>query len=360
MSAVLGLALAGPVPTYTGRVTDKADLIPYFAEAELAQRIDALEASTGVELAVLTVDGVHGATPKQFATRVFNNWGVGKNGADNGVLFMVSVGDRRVEIETGYGIETVLTDARAGAMLDRYVIPRFKQADMGGGIVAGVDAIIKLLEGDEEVLALLERAVPVRSSRAPASMLPDGPHSSELSVILSWWGAFAFLVVMLLAGLSVPDARQVPWVAWGMWGCVPAMGLTSYINSIVEFQGGWIVLIFLFSVWVIQAFRLGIGMGRCPECNNRSVSKKRKVLRAATYTSGGRERITKRCQECSYNHSSTRRTAQLTRSSSSSSSSSYSSSSYSSSSYSSSSYSSSSSSSFGGGSSGGGGAGRSW
>jgi uncharacterized protein len=74
-----------------------------------------------------------GATPKEYATELFNRWGVGKREADNGVLLLVSLGDRRVEIETGYGMEAILPDAVAGEILDTAVVPRFRAGDIPGG-----------------------------------------------------------------------------------------------------------------------------------------------------------------------------------------------------------------------------------
>lgn len=65
-------------------------------------------------------------SPKAFTTQLFNYWGIGKADQDNGVLFLVSTGDRRVEIETGYGIESILPDAQVGNIIDTKITPQLK------------------------------------------------------------------------------------------------------------------------------------------------------------------------------------------------------------------------------------------
>lgn len=75
--------------------------------------------------------------------------GVGKAEADNGVLWLHSVGDRRIEIETGYGVEGILPDARVGRIIDQLVIPEFREDDFDAGTLAGVEALVAILSGEE-------------------------------------------------------------------------------------------------------------------------------------------------------------------------------------------------------------------
>ena len=88
-------------------ISDTQDLISPQSEATLNQQLSALEAQTGTEMTVVTVDNTSGsASPKAFATELFNTWGVGKADEDNGVLFLVSVGDRRSEVEVGFSLRS--------------------------------------------------------------------------------------------------------------------------------------------------------------------------------------------------------------------------------------------------------------
>lgn len=135
-----------PQQQYGGWVTDMADVLSQETEQALNQKISALESENGSEIAVVTVpDTASEATPKEFATRLFNHWGIGKADVDNGVLWLHSVGDRRVEIETGYGVEGMLPDARVGRIINELVIPEFKNDEFDGGTLAGVDALVTIL-----------------------------------------------------------------------------------------------------------------------------------------------------------------------------------------------------------------------
>jgi uncharacterized protein len=136
-----------PRQVYGGWVTDKAEILKPETEIRLNQMIARLEAKNGAEIAVVTVpETAPAASPKEFTTNLFNYWKIGKKGKDNGVLFLISVKDRRVEIETGYGIEGILPDAKVGNIIGTQITPQFKQRDFDGGTLAGTRAIIVTLE----------------------------------------------------------------------------------------------------------------------------------------------------------------------------------------------------------------------
>ena len=138
-----------PRQVYGGWVTDTAEMLTDSTEAQLNQMIEQLEVKNGTEIAVVTVpETTPAASTKEFTTELFNYWGIGKKEQDNGVLFLISVGDRRVEIETGYGIEGILPDAKVGRIIDTKIKPRFKQGDFDGGTLAGTKALIVALESD--------------------------------------------------------------------------------------------------------------------------------------------------------------------------------------------------------------------
>lgn len=149
-----------PNPRQTnGWVADTANIISPATENQLNQLISGLEALNGTEIAVVTVSStVPAATPKEFATELFNTWGIGKDEQDNGVLFLISVGDRRTEIETGYGVEPYLPDAKAGRLLRQEVVPQFRQGNYDQGILAGTQSLVSTLEtADYSSSALLRQ-----------------------------------------------------------------------------------------------------------------------------------------------------------------------------------------------------------
>ena len=128
-------------------VTDKANILSDSTETQLNQMIADLEAKNGSEIAVVTVpDTKPSATPKAFATELFNSWGIGKKGKNNGVLLLISSGERRVKIETGSGIQGILPDAKTVSIIQTEITPRFKQQDFDGGTLAGTKALVNVLQ----------------------------------------------------------------------------------------------------------------------------------------------------------------------------------------------------------------------
>jgi uncharacterized protein len=136
-----------PRQTDNGWVTDMADILSDRTEAKLNRLISNLEQTNGSEIAVVTVpETAPVESPKTFATQLFNYWGIGKAEVDNGVLFLISTGDKRVEIETGYGIEAILPDAQVGNIIDTKVTPQYKQGNYDRGTLDGTEAIVEAID----------------------------------------------------------------------------------------------------------------------------------------------------------------------------------------------------------------------
>src|SRR5574338_1049719 len=150
---VLGL-LAGPlcaevpVPALKARVTDLTGTLSAAQRTALEERLAAFEARKGSQIAVLLVPTTQPETIEQYGIRVAEQWKLGRKGVDDGVLRLVAMKDRAVRIEVGYGLEGVLPDATANRIIDEYIVPRFKQGDFAGGISAGVDRVISVVEGE--------------------------------------------------------------------------------------------------------------------------------------------------------------------------------------------------------------------
>ncbi|MGD1703181.1 TPM domain-containing protein [Dapis sp. BLCC M229] len=146
--------VSNPRQHYHGWVTDMAEILSQSTENQLNQMISDLEAKNGSEIAVVTVPETQpAATPKAFATKLFNYWGIGKKGQDNGVLFLVSVGDRRVEIETGKGIQQTLPNAKVSNIIDTKIIPEFKSGNFENGVVAGTKELVTSLKTEKSQLS---------------------------------------------------------------------------------------------------------------------------------------------------------------------------------------------------------------
>ena len=100
---------------------------------------------------MLTVPTIGDTSVEEYATKVFENWKLGKKGTDNGVLVVVVPNDHKMRIEVGYGLEGTLTDVVSSRIIRNIMTPRFKAGDYDGGIETGVSAIVAQLEGKGDV-----------------------------------------------------------------------------------------------------------------------------------------------------------------------------------------------------------------
>ena len=146
--------------TNWGWVTDQADVLDWETEVKLNRRITAFEAKTTGEMVVVTIPQVDsGTNVRQFAIALFNFWGIGKAEKDNGVLLLLSMKDRRVELVTGSGIEHILTNAIAKKIVQEKIIPPLRAEDPGRAVLAGTDAILTVLYKTE--INLMFPTIPV-------------------------------------------------------------------------------------------------------------------------------------------------------------------------------------------------------
>ena len=107
-------------------VTDMPGMLRADTIARLNSTIGDFERTNGGEMAVVVIRSLDGLSIEEAAVELFELWGIGKKSKDNGLLLLWSTGDRRVRVEVGYGLEGVLPDGKIGAILDAYVIPKFK------------------------------------------------------------------------------------------------------------------------------------------------------------------------------------------------------------------------------------------
>jgi uncharacterized protein len=171
-----------PVPALTGRVVDQAGILNNSEEARLVAKLANLEAKSSTQLVVVTLSSLRGSPIEDWGLALGRTWGIGQKGKDNGVLLIVAPNDRQVRIEVGYGLEGTLPDATADAIIRNVIVPRFKAADMAGGISNGVDAIIATLSGAGEEFT-------------PSPLEAAGQMLSQWIPVL-FIGLFVFLVIV--------------------------------------------------------------------------------------------------------------------------------------------------------------------
>ena len=143
----VSLAFALDVPSLTGPVVDLAHVLPHSTIESLTARLTAHEGQSSNQVAVLTIPSLEGESLEEFTHRVATTWKLGRKGTDNGVLLLVTIKERKVRIEVGYGLEGVLTDIRSAQIIRDEIVPRFRTGDMSGGVLEGTNAILKTIEG---------------------------------------------------------------------------------------------------------------------------------------------------------------------------------------------------------------------
>jgi uncharacterized protein len=137
------------VPPLTGRVVDQTGTLSSGDIASLTQTLRSLEARKGSQIAVLIVPTTEPESIEQYSIRVAEAWKIGRKRIDDGALLVVAKDDRRLRIEVGYGLEGSLNDVTAKRIIDEVITPKFRSGDFAGGISAGVDRIIRVIDGEK-------------------------------------------------------------------------------------------------------------------------------------------------------------------------------------------------------------------
>ncbi|RDC59516.1 UPF0603 protein YgcG [Alteripontixanthobacter maritimus] len=232
--ASLALGLAGPLaaqefPALSGRVVDEADIIPADIEAEIDAKLAALETQSQRQFVVATIPDLGGYPISDYGYRLGREWGIGDEERDDGVILLVAPNDKKVRIEVGYGAEPVLTDGLSGLIVQNTILPRFRENDFAGGIVAGTDAIIEqLILPEEEARAIAAQAGEQRA-RSEGAGIP-------VNAII-WVGfLFFFFILPLLRGKRGRKYRRR-----GVGGAVGDILLWEAVNQATRGsrRGGW-------------------------------------------------------------------------------------------------------------------------
>ena len=163
-------AFALDVPPLVGRINDRAGLLSPAVQQELDSRLAAYESKTGHQIALLTIPSLEGDFVEDFAIRVAEAWKLGAKARDDGVLVLISVQDRKMRIEVGYGLEGDLPDALSGRIIREVLIPAFRNGDFAQGITRALGAIMAATGGEGEALAQPRRSV--SRSRGGGGLVP--------------------------------------------------------------------------------------------------------------------------------------------------------------------------------------------
>jgi uncharacterized protein len=208
-------------PSPARRINDYAGALTPAERDRLEQVLARAEAATSNQVVVAIFPSLRGENLEDYSIRLAEAWRIGRKDLDNGVIFLVFVGDRKMRLEVGYGLEATLTDAVSTSILHDVVAEHFRAGRMADGIAAGVEAILAAIQG---------------SYRVPARRAaPSGPDPLTLMLL-----TFVGLVVLGIITSAVNEsarARRQGWTGgprgWGQRGDRgwPGVGFPS--------GGGW-------------------------------------------------------------------------------------------------------------------------
>ncbi len=210
------------VPPLSGRVVDQTGTLSSGDVASLTQTLKALEARKGSQVAVLIVPTTAPETIEQYSIRVAEAWKIGRKKIDDGALLVVAKDDRKLRIEVGYGLEGSLNDVTAKRIIDEVITPKFRSGDFAGGISAGVDRIIGVINGEK---------LPAPERRENSGLLRNiDPFNPFVIFAVFIVGAILRTALGRLIG-SVATGGVVGVLAWLLVG---SLGL-SIIAAIIAF-----------------------------------------------------------------------------------------------------------------------------
>jgi len=138
-------------PKPTGLMNDFAGLIPQGEKRKMEILANEVLQKTGTSVVVVTIPTIGDGDAATYANELYQTWGIGKKGEDKGVLIFLTLKERRIRIETGYGVEGILPDGRVGEILDRYAVPFLKKGQFETGLYNALAAVSQVIAKDANV-----------------------------------------------------------------------------------------------------------------------------------------------------------------------------------------------------------------
>ena len=210
IAGLASLTHAIEVPPLRGRVNDYGGVMSQEQVRSLEAQLAQFEQETGHQVAVLTIPTLDGEDIEGFSIRVAENWKIGKKGFDNGVILVVAVKDRRLRLEVGYGLEGVLPDAIAKQITSNYIVPHFRSQDYAGGIIAGIDAVLRVIK---------KEPLPESTRKKDGKQGSDFSSFAVIAITLGLFGLLAFASASRRRNqMWATRGRHYPPIFWGGGG----------------------------------------------------------------------------------------------------------------------------------------------
>lgn len=137
-----------PKPKFQTSVYDYIDLLQTHQKKDLERKLIKYSDTTSTQIVVAIISSTKGENINYLGANWLTEWGIGQKGKDNGILIILAKDDRKIGINTGYGVEHLLTDAMSKRIIERDIIPFFKRNDYYGGLNRGTYVIFEVLNGE--------------------------------------------------------------------------------------------------------------------------------------------------------------------------------------------------------------------
>jgi len=134
---------------FNEQINDEAQIFSKNEKAELLSLVQNYEQNSTTQIAIVTLKSLENKSIEEISLEIARGYKLGQKQSSNGVLLIIALNERKIRIEVGYGLEGMLTDAISSQIINDVIVPKFKQGDMGGGVIEGIRAIIKVASGEE-------------------------------------------------------------------------------------------------------------------------------------------------------------------------------------------------------------------
>jgi len=202
-------------------ITDEARILDPTTFSNLDHELNSLTQKTTAEFAVVILTTIDEGSPKEFATALFNYWHIGKKKNSNGLLLLLVMDQRRIEYETGYGLEGVLPDILLSRILHKYVVPEFQKGDFAAGITNATEKVIDVLSGTANLAEIY-----VENSTPPPDPILDLIWGA-LALGIFLLGLYLLRVVFLLLTSKDPFLTYARFHPAWMWAAIIGLLMIS-------------------------------------------------------------------------------------------------------------------------------------